>query len=270
MQRKANLATDAGAVQCPAPGEQLPGILRHSGRQAKFARHPYPHKVHNCWAARGLMPELRTLPNGTQVTYVPGSWSLVYMDYLSPSDGWQTLRKVPAEEPAITNKHLTPEALHSCSCGVVDTPHHFMHSRVLVALSQHLHASVCCTQPMQLLHWLQVTSGDAELEALAEDVLLQLHEPCPLRRRCRGVCAWGSLRSQHHGQVRSLGLTSMRSPCICCFLGLWCVAATCRPRLLHLGPLCCSSCCVICVRLHALTHAGATQELAPGSFAFWV
>ena len=81
---------------------------------AKFAQHPYPHKVHKCWAARGLMPELRTAPDGQEVTYVPGGWSLVYMDYLSPSDGWKMLHMVRVKEqtPARNCKHLVPEALH--------------------------------------------------------------------------------------------------------------------------------------------------------------
>ena len=70
-------------------------LVTLDGKQcvAKFARHPYPLKVHKCWAGRGLMPELRTRPNGNEVTYVPGGWSLVYMDYLSPSDGWKTLHE---------------------------------------------------------------------------------------------------------------------------------------------------------------------------------
>ena len=68
---------------------------------AKFAWHPYPHEVHKCWASRGLMPELKTAPNGKEVTYVPGGWSLVYMDYLSPSDGWKTLQEVRVDQLAV-------------------------------------------------------------------------------------------------------------------------------------------------------------------------
>ena len=84
---------------------------------AKFAWHPYPRKVHHCWAARGLLPELRTPPDGEEVTYVPGGWSLVFMDYLSPSDGWQTLQKVRVKsnhQLTLANKWLVPEALHAC------------------------------------------------------------------------------------------------------------------------------------------------------------
>ena len=117
---------------------------------ANFARHPYPLKVHKCWATRGLMPELRTCPNGNEVTYVPGGWSLVYMDYLSPSDGWKTLhewkglQKVGVDQLAGADKDLVPEALHP-ALKAVDTPHHLMPSQVSRACRKRLHASVRCT-----------------------------------------------------------------------------------------------------------------------------
>ena len=78
---------------------------------AKLARHPYPYKVHKCWAGRGLTPELRIAPDGQEVTYVPGGWSLVYMDYLSPSDGWEPLWQVRVEEQTPARKcKQTPSA----------------------------------------------------------------------------------------------------------------------------------------------------------------
>ena len=107
---------------------------------AKFARHPYPHELHKCWGARGLMPELRMAPSGQEVIYVPGGWSLVYMDYLSPRDGWQTLRKVRVgEQLPACNCNKPPDAR-----GVV---------LVFLTLETHLslHALACASYLQQTL-----------------------------------------------------------------------------------------------------------------------
>ena len=65
---------------------------------------------------------------------------------------------------------------------------------------------------MHQLHWLQVTSVDAELGALAEDALLQLHQPCHLGAG-EAVCVHGDLRAPNvMVRYRALGLTCMPVP----------------------------------------------------------
>ncbi len=105
--RAHRLTSDHQAYSVTVNGEQF---------VAKFAHRPC--EVHRCWAARGRMPELRMGPGGHEVTHVPGGWSLVFMDYLSPSDGWKPCRRCglkSKDQLAKCLKHLVPEALHLSS-----------------------------------------------------------------------------------------------------------------------------------------------------------
>ena len=78
-----------------------------------------------------------------------------------------------------------------------DMPYHFMRSRVPLTCGKRLHASVRCIPLIQDLHGLQDSKEGAELaelKDLAENVLANLHEPCPLGAG-EAVCVHGDLRA---------------------------------------------------------------------------
>ena len=137
--RAHRLTSDHQAYSVTLDGEQF---------VAKFAHRPYPCEVHKCWAARGRMPGLRTASDGQEVTHVPGGWSLVFMDYLSPSDEWRTLQEVRIKEQRSARKVQTNTwCQRRCICAPEgeDTSCPSLSPMPLI-YGERLHASVCCTR----------------------------------------------------------------------------------------------------------------------------